>query len=55
MFGGVGGGVGHIADGLSIDRGSKGFSIFWLGDVRYFGCTKDYSSVLESAGGLGGA
>ncbi len=30
------------------------FPFFWMGDVRYFGCTKDYSSVLEPPGGLGG-
>ena len=35
----------------SIDQASKHF--FRMGDVRYFGCTKDYSSVLQPPGGFG--
>lgn len=30
----------------------RAFPFFWMGVVRYSGCTKDYSSVLEPPGGL---
>lgn len=50
----LGGRVSDYSGVLIEDQRAFPFFFLGLGDVRYSGCTKDYSSALEPPGGLGG-